>query len=113
MKRSVGTLGYLITGVRVVDIYGNRASVMRMTGRFIWLFIMPFSFILDILWLISEETHQTLRDKTVGTYVIKKRAVPLGSGPIVIKVMSLVGLCLRVREVVQSVRPPDTENNAS
>ena len=99
IKRSIGTLGYLVTGVRVVDIHGNRPSIIRMTGRFMWLFILPYSLILDVLWLTGEESRQTLRDKTVGTYVIKRKAKPIGTGKCGIKVMSFMGLCLRLREV--------------
>ena len=113
LKRTVGTLGYLITGVGIVDIHGNRPSVVRMTGRFMWVFVVPLSFIFDLFWLIGEETHQTLRDKTVGTYVIKKRAVPVGTGHIAIKIMSLAGLCLRLREVVQSSKPPEIAEDVS
>ncbi len=99
LKRSFGTLGYLIAGVRIVDMFGNRPSVVRMTGRFIWLLVLPIGIALDIIWLTGEETRQTLRDKTVGTYVIKKKAKPVGTGKYGVKVMSFIGLCLRLREV--------------
>jgi uncharacterized RDD family membrane protein YckC len=113
IKRSFGTLGYLIAGVRIVDIHGNRPSVIRMIGRFMWLFILPFSSILDILWLTGEETRQTLRDKTVGTYVVKKKANPLGTGKCEIKVMSFMGLCLRLREVEKDSQDSDPNSDKS
>ena len=113
IKRSLGTLGYLIAGVRIVDIHGNRPSVIRMIGRFMWLFILPFSLILDVLWLTGEETRQTLRDKTVGTYVIKKKSMPIGAGKCRIKIMSFIGLCLRLREVEKQSKGSDLNQGKS
>ena len=102
LQRSVGTLGCFVTGVRIVDMFGNRPSVIRMTGRFIWLLCMLIRFyiIYDIIWLTGEESRQTLRDKIVGTYVIRKKAKPIGTGKYGIKVLCLAGqLWLRLREI--------------
>jgi len=51
---------------------------MKMTFRFALLAIGPFELLTDLLWLTGEETKQTLRDKFVGTYVVKKTAIPIG-----------------------------------
>ncbi|MCG8700044.1 MAG: RDD family protein [Bacteroidales bacterium] len=99
LKRSVGTLGYLLMGVKIVDLTGGRPSILRMTGRFLWLFTLPLSLCFDLIWMTGEETRQTVRDKTVGTYVIKKKAVPAGTGQLQLKVISVLSLCLRYREV--------------
>jgi uncharacterized RDD family membrane protein YckC len=114
IKSSVGTLGYLITGVRIVDLSGKRPSMFKMTVRFLWLFVLPFSLILDIIWLTGEQTRQTLRDRSVGTYVVRKKAVPVGAGPQQIQILSLLGLCLWLREVkrVPDV-PSELEESAS
>lgn len=109
VKRSIGTLGYLITGVRIVDLYGNQPSIVRMTGRFLWLFFVPLSFALDLVWLIGEESRQTLRDKVIGTYVVKKKTEPIGTGQQTIKIMSLIGLCLRLREVKKQSHESQSE----
>ncbi len=106
IKRMWGTLGYWTTGVRIVDMFGQRPSIVRMTGRFLWLTFHPISIFLDLIWLTGEETRQTLRDKMVGTYVIRKQAQPIGTGDYGIKILSLGGLCLRVREV--KVSPPQS-----
>jgi len=113
LKRSIGTLGYLITRVRIVDMFGNRPSIVRMTGRFIWLLVLPIGFVLDIIWLTGEETRQTLRDKTVGTYVIRKKAKPVGTGKYGIKIMSFMGLCLRLREVEKDSQDSDYNSGKS
>ena len=99
LKRSLGTPGYWITGVRIVDLFGKRPSIIRMTGRFLWLAFSPLSLVLDLIWLTGEETRQTLRDKVVGINVVRKKAVPAGTGPEKIKVISIAGLYLRFREI--------------
>ncbi|MBW2410228.1 MAG: RDD family protein, partial [Deltaproteobacteria bacterium] len=73
------TLGYIATSAKIVDLKGNRPSFLRMAFRFCLLILGPVFFIIDILWLTSEENRQTLRDKIAATYVIKKDAQPIGS----------------------------------
>ena len=81
VKRSDwGTLGYILTGVRVVSLEGEKPPIWNMTLRFLLLIFGPVHFILDILYLSGDKYKQTLRDKIVGTYVIAQDAVPLGRG---------------------------------
>ena len=74
------TLGFWLAKIKVVDLYGKKPSFLTMTFRFLLLAIGPFGLITDLLWITSEETKQTLRDKFMGTFVVKKAAEPIGKG---------------------------------
>ena len=81
IKRSDwGTVGYRLTGVRIVNLEGKRPSLWQMTFRFLLLVFGPFHILIDLFWLGGDDYRQTLRDKIVGTYVIKHDALPLGKG---------------------------------
>jgi uncharacterized RDD family membrane protein YckC len=83
LKRSSWrTLGYRLTGCRVVDLQGQRPSLFALTFRsLMWLF-GPFNLLFDLLWCGIDEDRQTLRDRFAGTCVIKERATPIGTGEI-------------------------------
>lgn len=93
------TLGFHTTKIKIVNLHGKTPSLWLMTFRFILLSIGPFSFIIDLLWLTGEKTKQTLRDKFVGTYVVKKNAEPMGSGKIIHTMLHFLGWNLSYREV--------------
>lgn len=100
LKRSErGTLGYHLTGVRIVDLEGKRPSIWKMTFRFLLLVFGPFNFILDVFWLGGDKDKQTLRDKVVGTYVINRQADPVGDGAQKYVQYSLMTYNLLFREV--------------
>jgi uncharacterized RDD family membrane protein YckC len=81
VKRSDwGTVGYRLTGVRIVNLEGKRPSLYQMTLRFFLLILGPIYIVLDVLWLGGDDNRQTLRDKIVGTYVIRDDALPAGRG---------------------------------
>jgi uncharacterized RDD family membrane protein YckC len=104
IKRSEwGTVGYRLTGVRIVNLEGKVPSLWRMTFRFLLLIFGPFHILIDILWLGGDENKQTLRDKIVGTYVIKHDAPPLGRGPQQLVAYYLLGWNFWFREVRRSV----------
>lgn len=78
IKRSDwGTVGYWLTGVRGVNLEGQRPSLWQMTFRFLLLVFGPFHILIDLFWLGGDDYKQTLRDKIVGTYVLKQDALPL------------------------------------
>lgn len=100
VKRSrIGSLGFLLTGVRIVDVEGKRPSLLRMTARFFWLLPLPLGLLLDLGWLLEEPARQTLRDKWAGTFVVKRKARPIGWAPITFKRICLVGVQLIVPEI--------------
>jgi uncharacterized RDD family membrane protein YckC len=103
IKRSDwGTVGYRLTGVRIVNLRGDRPSLWQMTLRFLLLVFGPLHFLLDILWLGGDEYKQTLRDKIVGTYVIRHDALPLGRGEQLLVQYYLFAWTLMFREVKRS-----------
>ena len=93
------TLGFKLTDIKVVDLYGKRPSFFKMTFRFFLLVLGPFEFIIDILWLTGEDTKQTLRDKFVGTYVVKRGIEPIGTGKIIQSNLCVMGWNLLFSEV--------------
>jgi len=93
------TLGYIATGVKIVDLKGEKPAFLTMTARFVFLLFGPLAMIVDILWLTGEPTRQTLRDKYVGTYVIKKNARPIGKGNQRYVSLNFMGWNLMLREV--------------
>ena len=81
IRRTWGTLGYFILGLKIVSANGGPPSLFRMTLRMaIWI-LGPLNFILDLLWLSVDTECQSLRDCYLSTYVVKKRAAPIGSAP--------------------------------
>ena len=93
------TLGYIIANVKIVDLKGNRPSAFKMILRTGLLILGPFEFFIDIAWLTSEITKQTLRDKYVGTYVVAMDASPVGRGTLKTVTLGVMGWSLMYKEV--------------
>jgi uncharacterized RDD family membrane protein YckC len=102
-RTSVRTLGYILTGVEIVNLKGERPSWATMSFRFIILALVPLHLIVDILWLTREQEKQTLRDKIAGTYVIRKNAQPVGEGVQIVVIYHLLGFALSLRELKRDV----------
>ncbi len=95
LKRSrIRTLGYILMGVRVVDIRGGRPSLLQMTVRMAPLLPVPWSLLFDLGWILDEPQRQTLRDKWAGTLVVRRKAKPIGTAPIRYKRIGFSGLFL-------------------
>jgi len=83
LKRTrFGTLGYFATGCQLVTLRGLRPSLFRLTARsglliFSWL-ITAF----DWLWCGLDDNRQALRDRIVGTCLVRRKATPRGTGNI-------------------------------
>ena len=97
----LGTVGYRLTGLKIVNLRGERPSVIRMTFRLLlWLF-GPFNVLFDLVWQWADTERQTLRDCLSGTYVVRANAEPVGSGSLYLARYSALGLALsypRVRK---------------
>jgi uncharacterized RDD family membrane protein YckC len=78
----IGTVGYMATGVRLVDLRGRQAALWQSTFRFGFLVFGPLNLLADIIWLGGDPNRQSIRDKFARTYVIRRNAVPAGSAPI-------------------------------
>jgi uncharacterized RDD family membrane protein YckC len=94
-----GTLGFIITGVKVLNLKGERPSLLRMTLRQLLWVVGPFHPFTDLLWLGGDDFRQTLRDKFAGTIVVKRDAVPAGRGPVHLRYYGFAGLMLAFAEV--------------
>lgn len=100
LKRSrIRTLGYILTGVRIVDIRGGRPSLLQMTVRMAPLFPVPWNLLFDLGWIVDEPQRQTLRDKWAGTFVVRRKAKPIGTAPIQYKRIGFAGLFLISPEI--------------
>lgn len=77
-----GTVGYIVTGVRLVDLRGERPSLWRTLYRALFLVLGPITLFIDIFWIGGDDNRQSLRDKLAGSYVIRRSAQPAGRGPI-------------------------------
>ncbi|MHC4880017.1 MAG: RDD family protein [Planctomycetota bacterium] len=76
----IRTLGLRLTGLRMVDHRGQCPSVLRMTFRLpLWLLGPLFHPFVDLIWLTSDRHRQTLRDRFVGTYVVRAEAESVSS----------------------------------
>jgi hypothetical protein len=85
LKRSKGgTLGYRIGGVRLVGLDGRHATWSALILRLLFAVFGPLNW-LDLIWLAGDPDRQTLRDKLAQTYVVKKKAEPLGTGPVILQ----------------------------
>jgi len=81
-RSSFGTLGYKLCKVRIVNLRGERPSILALTFRLIFAAIGPLNMLFDLIWLSGDENRQALRDKFAQTYVVKKTANPIGTGKI-------------------------------
>lgn len=98
-RSRIGSLGYLLTGVRIVDIEGRRPSLLRMTVRLIPLLPVPWSLLFDLGWMLDDPNRQTLRDKWAGTFVVRRKARPLGWTTVTFKRIAFGGLFLIFPEI--------------
>lgn len=80
------TVGYWLAGARIVTLQGNRPSpirmTLRMTLRLTLLATGPKNFLFDLLWSGIDDDKQTLRDRFLGTCVVKTNAEPIGEGEV-------------------------------
>ena len=81
LKQSRGrTIGYRVTGLRIVDYQGRCPSILRMTSRLLLSSTGVFAFWTDIWWVASDRQGQSLHDKAAGTFVVRMDATPVSMG---------------------------------
>jgi uncharacterized RDD family membrane protein YckC len=78
----VRTVGYWVTGARIVNLQGTRPSVFRMTYRLMLNLYSPFNILYDLLWVGVDQDHQSLTDRFAGTCVVRKNSRPVGRSEI-------------------------------
>jgi len=95
------TVGYRLTGARILNLRGEQPSFLRMTFRLLlWLF-GPFNLVFDLFWAGNDEDRQTLRDRFAGTCVVKRSAHPVGTGEIHFAYYNALGFNLMYPRVVR------------
>jgi uncharacterized RDD family membrane protein YckC len=72
LKRSaMRTIGYRLTGCRIVNLQGQPPSLFALTFRaFLWMF-GPFNLLFDLFWCGIDDDRQTLRDRFAETCLTK------------------------------------------
>jgi uncharacterized RDD family membrane protein YckC len=103
LKRSLRfrTLGYVVTGAEIVSLHGKRPSAAALLLRLFFALFGPLNLLFDLFWIPSDSGRQALRDKFAHTYVIRRGAVPAGSGPIVYSHYTILGGSFIFPEVKQ------------
>jgi uncharacterized RDD family membrane protein YckC len=102
-RSRLGTLGYLVTGVRVVNLCGHVPSLSAMAYRSLFAVLGPLNGLLDLVWLSGDPNRQSIRDKLAGTYIVRRSAQPAGRGRLRHVTLSLFGYTLMVSEVGRDV----------
>jgi uncharacterized RDD family membrane protein YckC len=98
-QSAIGTLGFLVTGVRIVNLKGERPSILRMSFRLALWLVVPFHLLFDLIWLSGDPCKQSFRDKLAGTYVVRKGAQPIGRGKIKRATLMVAGMAVTFLEV--------------
>jgi len=97
------TLGYILTGVRIINLKREPPGFFWMNLRlFLWV-VQPIILIVDLVWFWGDEDRQMLRDKFAGTYFIRRGAVPIGAGPILASTLFVLGYAIVYPEVKKNV----------
>jgi hypothetical protein len=99
-QSAIRTPGYWLTKSQIVTLKGQRPSILRMTFRIVlWLF-GPFNMIYDLAWAGVEMDRQSMRDRVVGTMLIRYGAKPIGTGEIHIDRFFVSGFSLMYPRVM-------------
>jgi uncharacterized RDD family membrane protein YckC len=107
LKRSrYRTFGYMLAGARVVNLQGEVPSIASLLGRLLFVVGGPANFLLDLVWVSSDPARQAIRDKFAHTYVIRKAAVPTGTGTIVYRTYNMFGTTFLFQEVKDAMPQP-------
>lgn len=106
LKRSgFGTLGYKLCKVHVVNLCGERPSILALTLRLMFAIIGPLNILFDLIWLSGDDNRQALRDKFAKTYVVKRNAIAIGTGKLAYYDYYLCGWHLMFCEVMRADIP--------
>ncbi len=97
----IRTVGYWLTGSRILNLRGKRPSIFRMTFRMLLWAFGPFNLLFDLLWSGIDDDRQTLRDRFAGTCVVKNRAEPIGTAEIHLTYYHALGFALMYPRVMR------------
>lgn len=95
IKRSeFGTIGFKLLSVKLVTTQGGRPSLISMTMRMVMWIFGPFNMLVDLLWMGADAEGQSLRDCYLSTYLIKRKAMPIGRAPVHLTRYNAMGFAL-------------------
>lgn len=103
LKRSAWrTVGYQMTGAKLVNLQGARPALWLLTLRsLLWMFFfIPFNFLMDVLWCSVDDDRQSIRDRITNTCLVKNRAIPIGNGEVHIAYYFVLGYMFTYSHVV-------------
>jgi uncharacterized RDD family membrane protein YckC len=111
LKRSrTRTVGYWLTGCRLVTLKGTRPSLLTLTMRLgLWGF-GPANVFFDVIWCGIDQEEQTLRDRFTSVCVVRNRAEPLGEAAIHMAYYTVMGYCIILPRVQRPVVTPLPES---
>ncbi len=98
-RSKIGTIGYFLFGMKIVDLKGQRPSMWKLFNRHGTLLIFNFLAIVNFLNIPDEKDKQALYDKIAGTYVVNKKATPWKKGRIMYRMHHIIMLTLPIQEV--------------
>jgi uncharacterized RDD family membrane protein YckC len=78
----VGTLGYRVGSVRLINLRGDRPGLLAVALRACFMLLGPVNYLLDLVWLGGDDHRQALHDKFAQTYVVRSGASPVGDAPV-------------------------------
>lgn len=96
------TIGYVLTGARLVNLQGQRPSIGSLIIRSLFAALGPLNLLFDLFWIPSDPCRQALRDKFAHTYVIRRDAWPAGAGPVGYGTYTILGWSFLFCEVKPS-----------
>jgi uncharacterized RDD family membrane protein YckC len=91
---NIRTVGYWLTGSKILNLRGERPSIFRMTCRLLLWGFGPFNLFFDLWWSAIDDDRQTLRDRFTGTCVVNNRAEPIGTAEIHLAIYHAFGFAL-------------------
>jgi|GEM_PF-2528722 len=84
-KTPIGTLGYILTGIKLVGPDGRSPDWHSYGKRVLICLLEIFSIGLIYIMCFKNKKHQALHDQLAGTWLVKRNAQPEGPGRIIYK----------------------------
>ncbi|MBU8934142.1 MAG: RDD family protein [candidate division Zixibacteria bacterium] len=94
----LGTIGYLLTGYKLVDYRGERPALWRSFVRGCTILVLGFEAITDITCSNCRHTRQIFWDRIAETVVVRKGAQPEGCAELVTYLEFVASLNWEFRE---------------
>jgi uncharacterized RDD family membrane protein YckC len=104
-----GTPGYRILGIQYAYVIDARPTWSAIAFRSLAAAFLLWFFALDLFWILVDPRKQAWHDKISGFYVIKRSAKPIGTQPVILRVIDFMMLSFPVYEPAgESPAPSDT-----